>query len=94
MTAAPSGLREKADAERGQRAQQPSDLRFAGKERVADHHGEEREDQEIVELEPVADDDRHDPLERQRRISRPESAGASRPPRREERVTASSRLLR
>ena len=42
----------------GQRAKQPSNLRFGRKERVADHHGEEGEDQEVVELEPVADDNR------------------------------------
>ena len=30
-----------------------------GKERLADHHGEKREDEKVVELEPIADDDRY-----------------------------------
>ena len=56
-----------AHAEGGEGAQQPRDLRFAGKERVRDHHGEEREDEEIVELEEIADDDRDDGFHRERR---------------------------
>ena len=57
--------REEADAERGQRAQQPSGLRIAGEERAADHDREEGEGEKVVELEPVADDDGHDGLARQ-----------------------------
>ena len=47
---------EEADAEGRERRQQPRDLRLAGEEGAPDHHREERKDQEIVELEPVADD--------------------------------------
>ena len=57
--------REEAHAERRERAQQPPELRLAGKERAADHHREEREGEEVVELEPVADDDRDDGLARE-----------------------------
>ena len=56
---------DKPNAEGGQRAKQPADLRFGREEGVADHHGEEGEDQEVVELEPVADDDRDDRFHRQ-----------------------------
>src|SRR5262249_42213662 len=38
-----------------------------GEEGVADHDGEEGEDEEVVELEPVPDDDRDDSLARELR---------------------------
>ena len=58
--------REEAHAERRQRAQQAPELRFSGKEGAADHDREEREGEEVVELEPVPDDDRDDGLARKR----------------------------
>ena len=60
MTAAPSGRVTKPtpNVASAPSSRPISDSR--GKERVADHHGEEGEDEEIVELEPVADDDGDD----------------------------------
>ena len=69
--------REKSGTERGQRAEQATDFGVTREERVADHHGEEREDEEVVEFEIVADDDRDAALERQRHDARSRHEGGA-----------------
>src|SRR5262249_54278412 len=59
---------EEPDSEGGQRTQEPSYRRRAGKERIPNHHGEKGEDEEIVELQPVADDHGRDSPQRQRAV--------------------------
>ncbi len=58
--------RHEPDAKCRQCSEEPANLGVAREERVADHHREEGEHQEVVELEKVADDNGDDRFHRQR----------------------------
>ena len=75
MMAAPSGRVTKPTPNVASAPNSRPNCDSAGKKRVADHHREKGKDQEIVELEPVADNDCNDAFEWERDLRRRGRAG-------------------